>query len=78
LAFKKPQSLNPALVVQFLEAHAVQCQDILWIDLEDFLKDRMRLLAQAQDQKCFGLEAQPKTLASYGGVQMGGVGMAFH
>jgi hypothetical protein len=76
--FKKSQSLNPTLVVQFLEAHAVQGQNILWVDLEDVMKDRMGFVAQTQDQKRLGLETQPKTPTSVGGVQVGGSDVGFH
>jgi hypothetical protein len=65
-------------VVQLLEAHAVQGQNIPWIDQEDFLKNLMGFVVQAQDQKSLGLKTQPKTLASAGGVHVGGRDMGFH
>lgn len=48
------------------------------IDQQDLMKDRMGLIAQAQDQKGFGLETQPKTPASARGVQVGERELGFH
>jgi hypothetical protein len=42
------------------------------------MKDRMGFVAQTQDQKRLGLETQPKTPTSVGGVQVGGSDVGFH
>jgi hypothetical protein len=55
-------------VAQFVVTEAVECQNILWVDVEDVLKNSMGLRAQAKHQKNLGFETQPQALAAYGGL----------